>query len=216
MKAVHLRVALKSALAVFMFASAGQAMAKMRHHPEYMGGVNAKFEYCRTCHGMEGQGFRGYYVMPRLAGQRPEYIMNQLRAFQERRRVNPVMANVAHGIPPGMAPTLAARFHALNPAPYGGGPTGSVALGRQIFATGIPQQNVPACSACHGKTAMGNGPIPRLAGQLYWYVVQTLEIWGTERGRGLHKDISAIMLPTTHNLTHAQIRAIAEYVSRLR
>ena len=34
--------------------------------------------------------------MPRLAGQQPEYIEAQLRAFIERRRSNPVMRNVAH------------------------------------------------------------------------------------------------------------------------
>src|SRR5215468_2108488 len=49
----------------------------------------AKVQYCKTCHGLSGQGFRGAYPMPRLAGQQPEYLENQLRAFIERRRTNP-------------------------------------------------------------------------------------------------------------------------------
>src|SRR5271167_3905024 len=73
----------------------------------------AKFDYCRTCHGVSGQGFRGAYPMPRLAGQQPEYIQNQLHAFIERRRTNPVMFNVAHVLSPEMVAELAAHFHDL-------------------------------------------------------------------------------------------------------
>jgi cytochrome c553 len=58
--------------------------------------LQAKIDYCKTCHGFSGQGYRGFYPMPRLAGQQSEYIDNQLHAFIERRRQNPVMFNVAH------------------------------------------------------------------------------------------------------------------------
>ena len=113
MKAVRLRVALTSALAVFLAAAAGQAQAGAQDVHATAGGIEAKFEYCTTCHGPSAQGFRGFYAMPRLAGQQPQYIENQLRAFLERRRLNLVMANVAHGITPDMFPALAARMSAL-------------------------------------------------------------------------------------------------------
>jgi cytochrome c553 len=180
------------------------------------GGLQAKLEYCKTCHGLGGEGYRGYYVMPRLAGQQPEYIVNQLRAFQERRRLNPIMSNVAHGIAPGTIGELAAHFRALNPTPFGGAPNASLALGKEIFATGLPESNIPACSACHGPDARGQNAIPRLAGQLYWYTVKALTSWGKERGQGGAKDLSAIMGPTAHNLTTAQVSAIAAYVSSLK
>ena len=45
-----------------------------REHPQ------GKLGYCMDCHGMSGQGYHGYLVMPRLAGQTPEYLENQLRA----------------------------------------------------------------------------------------------------------------------------------------
>ena len=38
--------------------------------------------------------------MPRLAGQQPDYLANQLQAFIDRRRTNPVMLNVAHRVVP--------------------------------------------------------------------------------------------------------------------
>ena len=62
--------------------------------------------------------------MPRLAGQQPQYIENQLRAFIERRRTNPIMFNVAHVLSPSMLTALAAHFRDLNPKPFGGAPTG--------------------------------------------------------------------------------------------
>lgn len=178
------------------------------------GGVQAKIEYCQICHGSSGQGFRGYYTMPRLAGQQPEYLESQLRDYADGRRVNPVMSNVARGVPTGMYGAIAAHFKALNPPPAGGG--GNVALGGEIFANGLPESNVPACSACHGPAAKGVGQIPRLAGQMPSYLVETLSNWSRYRSRESAGGLSAIMVPTTHNLTPAQISAVAAYVSNLR
>ena len=52
--------------------------------------LHSKAAYCKTCHGLSGEGYRGYYAMPRLAGQQAEYLEHQLRDFAERRRWNPV------------------------------------------------------------------------------------------------------------------------------
>ena len=216
MVAVRLRAAFISALVVLLTAMVGTGRAADADAHPRAGGFEAKFEYCTTCHGPSAQGFRGFYPMPRLAGQQPQYIENQLHAFLERRRLNLVMANVAHGITSEMIPALAARMYALNPPPVGGAPAGDVALGREIFAHGLPDQNVPACSACHGPDAKGQRDIPRLAGQLYWYMVGTLSIWSSERGQGGRQDISWIMRPTVANLTPKQVEAVAEYVSALK
>lgn len=177
--------------------------------------VHSKLAYCQTCHGPSGQGFRGYFTMPRLAGQPPQYIVNQLRAFTEKRRANEVMLNVSHGLTSNQFQGLADFFAAQNPPAYGGGPRESLALGKAIFDTGLPDENIPACSACHGATGHGQRQIPRLAGQLYWYVVEALNRWDSERGQK-GQDISALMSPTAHNLTAAQKSALAAYVSTLK
>jgi cytochrome c553 len=178
--------------------------------------LQAKLEYCKTCHGLSGQGYYGYFPIPRLAGQQPKYLENQLRAFIERRRTNPVMFNVAHSLSPSMVAGLAAHFRDLDPRPIGGGPRDRVATGRTIYLEGLPESNVPACSACHGQEAKGQDEIPRLAGQLFPYTVKELANWSRERGQGGTKDdTSAIMAPTAHNLTPSQIAAIAAYLSYL-
>ena len=177
--------------------------------------VQAKIRYCQYCHGSSGQGYYGVFPIPRLAGQQPKYLENQLRAFLERRRTNPVMFNVVHGMSPSMVAALAAHFRDLDPRPIGDGPRGRVATGRTIYQEGLPESNVPACSACHGQEAKGQDEIPRLAGQLFPYTVKELTNWSKERGQGPGSDTSAIMAPTAHNLTQSQIAAIAAYLSHL-
>jgi cytochrome c553 len=215
MRAVRLRLALQSAILAIACSTASRAAdsGEAAFPNQYL---QAKLEYCKTCHGLSGQGYRGYFPMPRLAGQQPLYLENQLRAFIERRRTNPVMSNVAHGLNPSMVTALAAHFKELNPNPIGGAPREPLALGKTIYDVGLPEANIPACSACHGPEAKGRGEIPRLAGQLFPYTVKALTNWSKERGQGSTKDISSIMIPTSHNLSGAQIAAIAAYVSTLR
>ena len=175
-----------------------------------------KFTYCKTCHGVAGQGFRGAYPMPRLAGQQPEYLQNQLEAFIERRRVNPVMFNVAHVLRPGMLAALAEGFQNLNPKPLGGEPRELIPAGTKIFEDGVPAANIPPCASCHGADAKGQGAMPRLAGQLFDYTTRKLTNWSKERGQDPAKpDSSQLMEPIAHGLTPQQVSEVAAYLGSL-
>ena len=177
--------------------------------------LKAKTDYCKTCHGVEGQGFRGSFPMPRLAGQRPEYLENQLQAFVERRRTNPVMFNVAHVLSPAMLKALAEEFRDLNPKPLGGAPKDHLAEGKKIYLEGAGA-NIPPCASCHGPEAKGTDAFPRLAGQLHDYIIRKLTNWDKERGQDkANPDTSAIMQPIAHDLTEPQIKAVAAYLSYL-
>jgi cytochrome c553 len=179
-------------------------------------GFKAKVEYCKTCHGSSGQGYRGATPMPRLAGQQTEYFQNQLKAFTERRRENKFMYNVAHVLSPEMLATLASHFNGLNPKPLGGGTKDLVAEGKTIFVDGLPKAEVPPCASCHGDDAKGNGLFPRLAGQLPDYVQKNLTNWSKDRGQDpKNPDNSAIMAPIAHNLNEHQVAAVAAYLSGL-
>jgi cytochrome c553 len=205
--------ALASVLAVGV---AGAARAD-DEHATGKGSIEAKLSYCKDCHGPSAQGYRGYFPIPRLAGQQTEYLENQLRAFIEHRRTNNVMFNVAHALTPSMVAALAASFRALNPAPIGGAPRQLAAEGKKIYEDGIPDANVAACAACHGPDATGSGEIPRLAGQLYPYLIKELTNWGKERGQNpARPDTSAIMSPVAHSLNRSQVEAVAAYVSSLK
>ena len=177
----------------------------------------AKSGYCETCHGLSARGFIGTNPMPRLAGQQPGYIKNQLQAFIDRRRLNPVMGNVAHVLSPAMVDALAKHFKDLDPPPYGGAPKALMSEGEKIFHEGIPGAEVPACDTCHGQDAHGQDELPRLAGQLDGYVINKLANWSKERGQDpKNPDNSEIMAPIAAKLTKEQIAAVAAYVSDLK
>jgi cytochrome c553 len=216
MKTASLQLVVLAAIVAIVFSEIGPADSKSRTYFSD-GSLQAKIQYCTDCHGPSGQGYRGYFPMPRLAGQTTEYLENQLRAFVERRR-EPHMAMTmsrVHGVSPAMQTSLAGHFSGLNPPPFGRGPRQLEDTGKTIYEQGLPDDYVPACQVCHGPEAKGTGPIPRLAGQLYPYTVKELENWDKERGQGPDSDTSAVMRPIAHSLTKSQIEAVAAYLSDL-
>jgi cytochrome c553 len=213
MRIKSLHLALRAAFAAILIATEAHAQDKTGISQQ---DLQAKLAYCKTCHGLSGQGYRGANPMPRLAGQQTEYLENQLRAFIERRRTNPIMNNVAHVLSPNMITALAEHFRDLNAKPLGGAPSEITAAGKKIYDDGIPGTDVPPCAGCHGPEAKGDGAFPRLAGQLHDYILRKLVNWSKERGQDpAHPDTSAIMEPIAHGLTEPQIRAVAAYVSNL-
>ena len=176
----------------------------------------AKLAYCEECHGSLARGFRGFYPIPRLAGQQIEYLENQLHAFVERRRKSNIMFHVSRVLSPEMMKALATTFHDLDPKPLGRGQREVVARGKEIYEAGIPEKNVVACSSCHGNDAKGSGPFPRLAGQLPDYISNKLTNWDKERGQDPgDPDSSNMMQPIARSLTDEQIKAVAAYLSEL-
>lgn len=215
-KARSLRLALQMAMLAMCLAATGRAKAQDLGTFSQQD-LQAKIQYCTYCHQPSGQGYVGSTPIPRLAGQQTQYFKNQLQAFIDRRRVNFFMFRVAHSLSPEMLTALADHFNALNPPPLGGAPSELVDSGKKIFEEGVPDAKIPPCSTCHGPEAKGNGQFPRLAGQLYPYVVKTLKNWDQERGQGgpSNPDTSAIMRPIAHSLTESQINAVAAYLNTL-
>jgi cytochrome c553 len=208
-------------LAAFFEAGAGAEESKTAAAPQPASvpakAFQAKAAYCETCHGLSARGFIGTNPMPRLAGQQPAYIKNQLEAFIDHGRVNPVMGNVAHVLSPAMVDALSTHFQNLNPPPYGGAPKDLVAAGQKIFHEGVPSADIPPCETCHGEDGHGKEDFPRLAGQLYGYVINQLTNWPKDRGQDPKKPgNSAIMAPYAEKLTKDQIAAVAAYVSYLK
>jgi cytochrome c553 len=202
------------ALVIAVLSLAGGAE---RAHAGARDGIEGKIAYCMDCHGQSAQGYRGYFPIPRLAGQQTEYLKNQLQAFVEHRRTNNIMFNVAHTLSPATIAALAADFRNLNPPPLGGGSRSIAGTGQKIFQDGIPDANIAACAACHGPEAQGSGEIPRLAGQLHDYTISKLTNWSKERGLNPAKpDTSAVMSPVAHSLNRSQVEAVAVYLGYLK
>jgi cytochrome c553 len=211
-------LALPTASVVMVFSVVGRA-GEANTNAGSRSDLQAKIEYCKDCHGRSGQGYVGFLPMPRLAGQTPTYLENQLRAFVERRRDPVLFLNLAkiHGVSPTLRMPLAAHFRDINPRPFGGAPTHLAAAGKKIYEDGVPEANIPACTACHGPEARGEGANPRLAGQLYPYLMTRLSQWRSEHGyEATDVDASVTMARIAHNLNRSQMAAIAAYVSQLK
>jgi cytochrome c553 len=176
--------------------------------------LQPKVAYCKTCHGLSGEGYRGYYHMPRLVGQQTEYLEKQLRDFAERRRWSPVMFNVARVLSQSMQSELAAHFRDLTPKPLGDAPRELMAMGKTIYEEGISDTGIAPCSSCHGADGEGQGEIPRLAGQLYDYILKRFASWRKEgQANSATGDTVAVMEPIAKNLSETQAEAVAAYLS---
>jgi cytochrome c553 len=165
---------------------------------------------CTWCHGTSGQG---YSTAPRLAGQRHQYLENQLLDFSAHTRDNPLSKQYMWGavaaLNPQTARDLAMYFSTIPPKPANDGDRALADIGRRIFEEGIPDANIVSCLVCHGPNAEGIRQIPRLAGLTYPYLKRKLEQWG----EGYHAAAEPPMPRIASKLSPNDIEALASYLS---
>jgi cytochrome c553 len=164
---------------------------------------------CSTCHG--AQGLSVSPTFPHLAGQTPQYLEVELKAFRDRSRADPH----AQAFMWGMAAQLTdktikevAEFFSKQMPPRGeSAGADEIAAGKAIYDEGIDKQDVPACMSCHGEKAEGNEAFPRLAGQRRGYLEKQLEAFATELRA------NDIMHENSKKLTARQISDVAAFLS---
>lgn len=147
---------------------------------------------CAACHGAFGAGGKkGEY--PRLAGQSPKYMEQQLRAFQSQLRVNlpmypytkerelpdedmrVVSAYLAQIELPTRPPVFKesddalARLLAMERIMIIPRAEGDIENGRVVY-----QKD---CAVCHGKTGQGRGMFPMLVGQYTNYLTKQIDAY---------------------------------------
>jgi cytochrome c553 len=192
----------KLAVLAIVFSAGGPVLA----------GETIPIRNCTWCHGTSGQGFT---TAPRLAGQRHQYIMNQLLDFTRHRRDNPLskqyMWDAAANLNSRAARDFALYFSTLAPKAANDGDTELAAAGKQIYELGIPESNIVSCLVCHGPNAEGVRQIPRLGGLAYSYLKKKLAQW--REGY----DVAAEPMPqVAKTLSANEIDALASYLSFIR
>lgn len=172
-------------------------------------------ETCARCHGADGAG-RGAGAFPKLAGQRPAYLLNSLRAYAEGRRHSGIMGPIAGVLTRDRMRALADYYASASGTRSGAiRDAAVVAAGEAIAMRGIPEQDVPSCSDCHGpSTHPRNRAYPILAGQYPEYLVLQLQLF--REGRRGGSPYAHLMQSFAHRLTPEQARAAAEYYASLR
>jgi cytochrome c553 len=197
-------VRLKAAILAIAFS----AVASLNGHAESLAVRN-----CNWCHGGSGQG---YTPAPRLAGQRDQYIENQIRSFNGHTRDNPFsktyMWRAVANLSRQSAHDLAMYYSTLPPRAANDGDRTLAATGQSIYQEGLPDSNIVACVVCHGPNAEGVRGIPRLGGLAYTYLKRQLEQWG----EGYHAAAGPPMPDIAGKLSRNQIDALASYLSFLK
>ncbi|MES9993860.1 MAG: c-type cytochrome [Candidatus Thiodiazotropha sp.] len=167
------------------------------------------YRICAVCHTPEGWGLEsGAY--PQVAGQLATVVIKQLADIRARNRDNPTMF-------PFTSPTLlggaqeiadvAAYIAQLPMSPYNGiGPGNDLVWGEKVYKDN--------CTECHGELGEGDleDHIPAIYGQHYRYLLRQFEWIKMERRRNADKK----MVKQIHNFTHRDIRAVLDYVSRIK
>lgn len=139
----------------------------------------ALYATCVECHGADGGGDASKDA-PRLASQRPWYLVRQLQNFKDRVRTSPTMHELAEELTSSsQIEDVVAYIGTLTAPTPAETITGDVAAGKKIYAL---------CSQCHGSKGQGTSgyDTPRLAGQHDWYLKKQLDafVHGKRGGSG--------------------------------
>ena len=138
-------------------------------------------QVCASCHGVNG--ISNSPMIPNLAGQQKDYLVNQLQDYRDRSRSNlyavQYMWGMAGPLTDKQIQELADYFSKQMPVKAKNTKVNDpqLARGKVIFEKGIPEQGVIQCNSCHGPSGEGIASFPRLAGQQAYYLTQQLNIW---------------------------------------
>jgi cytochrome c553 len=170
---------------------------------------------CVRCHGIDGAG-RPSGAFPRLDIQTPDYLRRALEEYASGLRPSGIMQPVAGALDPDQMERLARHYAEADGARVAAAEPNAdvVELGRTIALQGIPERQVPPCTACHG---LQEGPVnprfPALAGQYSAFTALQLRLFKEgSRGGGA---FARIMATIAANMTAEQMQAAARFYEGL-
>lgn len=157
---------------------------------------------CRHCHGVGGNSVMP--DVPNLASQNAAYLLEQMNKFVlGQRKSSAFMEGMIKALTPeeriNIALFLSQQPVTRKPAEM----NGQGAAGRKLYGQ--------VCIHCHGPEGTGSSKIPRLAGQQVQYVEDSLKRYRSGSGERTDPRMAAF----TRNLTDADIRRLAVYLSTL-
>jgi len=179
----------------------------------YSQGVTGKVAPCVACHGANGEGLADF---PRLAGLPSQYVLAQLTAYRDGKRLNDVMSALVKPLGAKQLQAVADYVATLS-APYlppAAASSDVLAKGARLVAIGKWSDSLPACRDCHGPSLLGGGPaIPGIAGQPHAYLLAQLKAYRSgQRPAGP----LGIMGKIAAKLDEAELEAAAAYAASLR
>ena len=204
-------------LSVFVIAQSAPGPESYHGNPERGAkiaawGTSKGVASCSSCHGYDGVG-NGTSVVPRLAGQSSDYLMQQLDKYADSRRHNVYMTNFAQRLSIQERADVSAYYATLLssfPPPKQETPPALLERGRQLADAGDEKLMVQSCNNCHGPKGAGESPyIPALKGQYSNYIVYRLQ-----QLAAVHNDAD-LMFPVASALHSEDMQAVGAYFEQL-
>lgn len=157
--------------------------------------------FCAHCHGEGGNSLKS--DVPNLAGQNPEYLIEQLRQFADGRRRNEFMEGMIKALSGDEKVGIVVFYAGEKVSPKPASNAALAARGRDYYNK--------VCFQCHGQDGRGNEHHARVAGQQPAYLRLTLQHY--RQGAGTR--VNPIMSGVTRPMSDADIEAVATYVSSM-
>jgi cytochrome c553 len=168
------------------------------------------YQTCAACHGPDGSGTQDGEV-PAIAGQHGSVLLKQLTDFRHEQRHDERMQHFTdrEHLPGAQELTDVAAYVAslprFPPSADSIGDGTSLGEGASVYFR--------ECERCHGPLGQGSLLLrrPRLAGQHYDYLLRQL----VDTAAGRRPGMDSAHVTRLKNLSSAQLRGVADYLSRL-
>jgi cytochrome c553 len=197
------------------------------------GNINAgkeKSASCSSCHGEDGNSMVATF--PKLAQQHSSYLTQQLQAFKDGTRNDPMMSPMAKSLSDddiadistyyaaqkaseNALPTLPPADEDEKPAGKKGDIQAVIAQGSDLYRNGNLQSEVSACIACHGPFGEGNKPasFPALKSQHADYLIKALSDF---KSGSRSNNPDNIMHMIAKKMTDEEIQAVSYRISMMK
>jgi cytochrome c553 len=176
--------------------------------------LSERLAACAACHGVRGEGKAASEYYPHLAGKPAGYLLDQLQAFRDGRRVSPQMTWLMRNMGDAYLAAIAEHYAQLPPRSFASTrriAPADAARARELVEHGDAARDVPACVACHGANLAGHAPgVPSLLGLPPDYVIAQLGAWRTGVRSARAPDCMARIAKA---LDPADMRRLGEWLS---
>ncbi len=210
------------ALTVILSGGASQVHAEMTHADSVNTGKQKSIT-CVSCHGEHGNSTMAMF--PKLAQQNAGYLVNQLKAFKDGTRKDPMMSTLAMTLTENdmvdIANYYAEQKIVAEPAKSDESAEERaehetlVAQGGDLYRNGDLKREVSACIACHGPLGEGNKPaaFPALKSQHADYLIKTLNDFKSGKRSNNPENMMHMI---SAKMSDAEIKAVANRIATMK
>jgi len=221
---------MKKKLQVLSISLALASATSILHAESNINAGKEKSASCSSCHGDDGNSMVATF--PKLAQQHSSYLAQQLHAFKDGSRNDPMMSPMALALTNEDITDISAYYATqkvsenalptLPPADEDEKPAGKkddiqaiIAQGSDLYRNGNLKSEVSACIACHGPFGEGNKPasFPALRSQHADYLIKALTDF---KSGARSNNPDNIMHMIAKKMTDEEIKAVSYRISMMK